>query len=158
MLGTYDRLGLLEIAQGSYTLGDPIHGVEHWLAVEEAAVEMAYELGADVEIASMFGLLHDCLRQNSWHDPEHGLRAARLAAEINADVLGLPRVRLQKLTYAVQHHDAGMVSDDIDVSTCWAADRRQLRRVGVEPSRQFFCDRTWPIVQRMLAREVQAAA
>lgn len=149
----YDRLGLLREATARYTLGDPLHGPDHWLAVEDAAVELAAELGGDAEVGSAFAILHDCCRESSWHDPEHGARAAALAMELNHRFFALPNTRLNKLLYALEFHDAGLVSLDLNVSVCWAADRIELRRVGIEPSREFFCPTTWPLVERMLARQ-----
>lgn len=149
----YDRLVLLKEATARYTLGDQTHGVDHWLSVEDAAVELAAALGADVEIGSIFGLLHDCCRESSGHDPEHGARAAALAQELNRKLFHLPNARLEKLVDALYWHDAGLVVRDVDVMCCWAADRMQLRRVAIEPERSFFCDRTWPLVQAMLERE-----
>lgn len=101
MLGTYDRLSLLTEAKAQYTLNDPLHGVEHWLAVEAAGVEIASELEADTEIASIFGLLHDARRQSSDTDPEHGARAAELAVELNGKHYKLPNNRLNKLVDAL---------------------------------------------------------
>ena len=90
MLGTYDRLSLLTGAKAQYTLNDPLHGVEHWLAVEAAGVEIASELDADTEIASIFGLIHDCRRQSSDADPEHGARAAELTHQNAQAIPALP--------------------------------------------------------------------
>ena len=146
---SYDRIGLLQEATRRYTLGDPLHGPAHWLAVEDAAVEMAAELGGDVEVASIFGILHDSMRQSSHDDPEHGARAAELAVELRGRLFDLPNPRFKKLVDALFWHDAGLVSQDLDVSICWAADRLQLPRVGIVPEGSYFCDRTWPLVQRI---------
>ena len=158
MLGTYDRLSLLTEAKAQYTLNDPLHGVEHWLAVEAAGVEIASELDADTEIASIFGLLHDARRQSSDTDPEHGARAAELAVELNGKHYKLPNNRLNKLVDALYWHDAGLVVSDLDIMCCWAADRLQLTRVGITPQEWGFCDRTWLIIQRMMAGDIEQVA
>lgn len=157
MVISYNRLGLLKEATRRYVLGDPLHGPHHWLAVEDAAVELAAELGGDVEVASIFGILHDCRRESSDRDPEHGPRAAELAVELRGRLFDLPNVRMQKLVDALYWHDTGLVVKDVDIMCCWAADRLQLTRVGITPERSYFCDRTWPVVQRMLEMRQMAA-
>jgi hypothetical protein len=37
-------------------------------------------------------------------------------------------------------------------------DRLQLTRVGITPQEWGFCDRTWPLVQRMLAGDLDQVA
>jgi hypothetical protein len=75
-----------------------------------------------------------------------------VAREINGRFFDFEPDRLTRLTEALHWHDAGRVHWDIDISCCWAADRIELRRVGIEPAKWGFCDQTWPIAQRILSK------
>jgi uncharacterized protein len=113
---------------------------------------LAEELEVDRSFVAVFALLHDCRRENEWEDPRHGARAADVAREINGRFFDFEPGRLTRLAEALHWHDAGKVHSDIDISCCWAADRIELRRVGIEPAKWGFCERTWPVAQRMLSK------
>ncbi|PZF75842.1 hypothetical protein DK847_16610 [Aestuariivirga litoralis] len=148
-----DTIGLLRDATSRFTLDrDSIHGPAHWRAVLANAMALADALECDRSLVAVFSLLHDCRRENEWRDPRHGERAATVARELNGQFFDFSEARLSKLLEAIHWHDAGRTSEDLDVSCCWAADRIELRRVGIEPARWGFCSRTWPTVQELLSR------
>lgn len=146
-----DTIGLLREAEARFVLdAHSVHGPAHWRSVLVNGMKLGETLNGDRPLIAVFALLHDCRRENEWRDPEHGERAASVARELNGRFYDFSEPRLSKLTEAIHWHDAGKVSQDIDVSCCWAADRIELRRVGIEPARWGFCDRSWPVVQNLL--------
>lgn len=147
-----DTLSLLREAESRFTLSaESVHGPDHWRAVLSNGMLLADELEADRAFVAVFALLHDCRRENEWHDPRHGARAAKVAMEINGRFFDFKPDRLERLTEALHWHDAGKVHSDLDISCCWAADRIELRRVGIEPAKWGFCDITWPVARRILS-------
>lgn len=147
-----DTIGLLRAAEDRFTLGaSSVHGPAHWRAVLHNGIMLAEELQADRAFVAVFALLHDCRRENEWHDPCHGARAAEVAKELNGRFFDFGAERLARLTEALHWHDAGIVHADLDISYCWAADRIELRRVGIEPEKWGFCERTWPIARSILS-------
>lgn len=151
-LSDVDTAGLLREAESRFTLGTTsVHGPVHWRAVLANGMALARELKCDRSFVAVFALLHDCRRENEWHDPRHGARAADVAREVNGRFFDFGPDRLTRLIEALHWHDAGKVHADIDISCCWAADRIELRRVGIEPAKWGFCEITWPIVSRMLS-------
>lgn len=110
------------------------HGRDHWWRVEKNARKLAATTpGADVRVAVLFALLHDAFRENEWHDPEHGARAAEYARATTVFASGrsADRRRLDLLCYALKYHDCGSVAIDPTVGVCWDADRLDLGRVGI---------------------------
>ena len=147
-----DTSGLLREAETRFVLGSrSVHGPAHWKAVLANGLTLAGELNADRDLVAVFALLHDCRREDEWRDPRHGARAADVARELNGRFYEFVPDRLATLTEALHWHDAGRVHTNIDISSCWAADRIELRRVGIEPAKWGFCDRTWPIAQQILS-------
>lgn len=151
-----DAAGLLREAEARFALEtDSIHGPDHWRAVLANGMALANSLQSDRSLVAVFSLLHDCCRENEWHDPQHGPRAAGVARELNGRFFDFSETRLSRLAEAIHWHDAGKTSSDLDISCCWAADRIELRRVGIEPARWGFCDKTWPLSERILASRRQ---
>ncbi len=151
-LDDVDVTGLLGEAESRFILGaESVHGPGHWKAVLANGLKLADALEGDKALVAVFALVHDCRRENEWRDPQHGERAASVARELNGRFYDFSEPRLSKLAEAIHWHDAGKVSQDIDVSCCWAADRIELRRVGIEPAKWGFCETTWPIASRMLS-------
>ena len=68
---------------------DGFHGVAHWARVLENGRRLASETGANIEVVSLFAVLHDSRRINEGSDPDHGLRAAEFAAGIRGKVFDL---------------------------------------------------------------------
>lgn len=109
----------------------PLHGEAHWLAVATTGLDLAAETGADTQIVSAFGLLHDTRRENDSRDPEHGPWAATFARELHRDgELLLDPAQLELLCLALDLHADGQVSAQATVGTCWDADRLHLGRLG----------------------------
>jgi uncharacterized protein len=151
VLHDVDTAGLLRDAESRFTLGTKsVHGPRHWRAVFANGMVIAQELQCDRSFVAVFALLHDCRRENEWFDPRHGARAAEVAKALNGRYFDFEPGRLSRLTEALHWHDAGKVHTDIDISCCWAADRIELRRVGIEPAKWGFCHRTWPVAEKIL--------
>ena len=152
-----DTIGLLREAEARFILdARSVHGPAHWRAVLSNGILLADELISDRSFVAVFALLHDCRRENEWEDPRHGARAAEVAKALNGRYFDFEPGRLSRLTEALHWHDAGKVHSDLDISCCWAADRIELRRVGIEPAKWGFCEITWPAAQRILsARRIQ---
>jgi uncharacterized protein len=147
-----DTAGLLREAESRFTLGaGSVHGPAHWRAVLSNGMVLADELKSDRSFVAVFALLHDCRRENEWEDPRHGARAADVAKALNGRYFDFEPGRMSRLTEALHWHDAGKVHSDLDISCCWAADRIELRRVGIEPAKWGFCETTWPAAQRILS-------
>ena len=107
-----------------------LHGLPHWRRVAANGLGLVGETpGADAEVAILFALFHDAMRENDGYDPLHGLRAAVLARELS----GLEGRRLELLADACEGHADGGVSDDPTIGVCWDADRLDLPRVHVTP-------------------------
>ena len=111
--------------------------------------------GCDAELVLLFALLHDSQRFNDSRDPEHGLRAALFARELQAEgVLALDDERLAVLVDACTRHDKGYVSDDPTTGACWDADRLNLWRVGITPEARLLS--TWPAREPELIDEARS--
>lgn len=147
-----DTAGLLREAESRFTLGaGSVHGPAHWRAVLSNGMVLADELKSDRSFVAVFALLHDCRREHEWEDPRHGARAAEVAKALNGRYFDFEPGRMSRLTEALHWHDAGKVHSDLDISCCWAADRIELRRVGIEPAKWGFCETTWSAAQRILS-------
>ena len=119
----------------SWRFASKWHGDEHWRCVAATGLSLAEDVaGADRALAFCFGLLHDTRRENEHRDPEHGVRAARFAAELAAEgVLALGEAPLSTLATAMELHADGRTCSDPVVGVCWDADRLHLPRVGIDP-------------------------
>lgn len=114
-----------------------IHGIYHWERVEQHAIWIAKRSGADMEIVRIFAWVHDACRLNDLFDPEHGLRASKLAEKLNGSAFHLSSDRLDTLKMACEFHTTQKYTQNQTVATCWDADRLDLGRVGVIPSSDF---------------------
>ncbi len=117
-----------------------IHGELHWRTVAANGLWLAGSVDdVDIRVVVLFALLHDTMRQNDGHDPEHGRRAAAFADELHMEgVLGIAASKLDVLMHACAEHADGTVSTDPTVGSCWDADRLDLPRVGVTPRPELF--------------------
>jgi len=115
----------------------PLHGIEHWRRVERNGLHLSKFTKADTAIVSCFAFLHDCMRKNEGHDPEHGKRGAECAKELRGNILDLTDEQFEILSHACEWHTAGRDTDNITVATCWDADRLDLGRVGIIPSKKY---------------------
>ena len=116
-----------------------IHGVSHWARVRQNGLCLCQSLGADSRVVELFAFLHDSCRQNDFHDPEHGSRAADFAKSLQGSVFTLPGEDFAVLVEACQGHTNGRYNDNVTVQTCWDADRLDLGRVGIRPLPQRLC-------------------
>jgi uncharacterized protein len=110
-----------------------IHGLPHWLRVEENGLYLAAQEEADTDVVALFALLHDARRLNDYTDPEHGKRAAYLAQELYEEsFLPISKDQLKVLAYACAHHTDETYTDDTTIACCWDADRLDLCRIGMQ--------------------------
>jgi uncharacterized protein len=112
------------------------HGVVHWARVLENGLRIADATGADREVVTLFALFHDSRRVNEARDNDHGLRGAELAKSLRGGLLLLDDDRFDTLFDACHYHTDGLISRDPTIQACWDADRLDLGRVGITPSRQ----------------------
>ena len=119
------------------------HGEMHWRAVCTQGLflcAMNRFFTPARNAALLFGIFHDCRRQEAINDPEHGARGAE-AFEKFVDAtpdLSVSRKVIDAVRYACQHHHEAQVSANRFVGVGWDADRSVLPRVGLEPSSCFF--------------------
>jgi len=117
-----------------YTLEqNGIHGVSHWARVLQNGLLICEETAADLDVVSLFAILHDSRRQNDGYDPDHGPRAAEFAQTLGAETLGLDDRQLRLLIRACEGHTHERFHEDITIQTCWDSDRLDLGRIGVIP-------------------------
>lgn len=117
-----------------------LHGDDHWRAVASQGLlisEMCNLGQAGRTTAALFGLFHDCRRENDDWDPEHGLRGASAFSSCPA-LAHLPEGLRDALSESMKLHDGGETTDDPLVGLGWDADRSTLGRVGIVPSFAFF--------------------
>ncbi len=118
---------------------DGAHGVAHWARVLENGLKLSQETGANVQVVSLFAVLHDSCRINEGTDPEHGLRAAIFAAELRGTVFDLADHEFQLLYRACEGHTHERTHSDLTIQTCWDSDRLDLGRVGITPHPSRLC-------------------
>jgi uncharacterized protein len=120
-----------------------LHGIDHWKRVEKNGLRLARSTrstrssGADPIVVTCFAYLHDCMRMNEGHDPEHGKRGAEYARGLRGEIIDLTDEQFEILTFACTWHTAGRETPDITIATCWDADRLDLGRVGIVPSAKY---------------------
>ncbi len=116
-----------------------IHGVVHWARVLENALRLAEVTGANLQVASLFAVLHDSCRLNDHYDPEHGPRGAELAAQLRGSLFEVTDHEFHLLQKACAGHTTERTHPDITIQTCWDSDRLDLGRVGVAPEPSLLC-------------------
>jgi uncharacterized protein len=135
-----DRVRLVDACLGSYSLELlGIHGPAHWARVRLHGLVLARRTGADPLVVELFAWLHDTQRENDGHDPEHGLRAAALARQLEGDAFELGAGALDDLLEALSGHSEGRTRASVSVQTCWDADRLDLGRIGIRPRADRLC-------------------
>jgi uncharacterized protein len=115
------------------------HGVAHWARVLENGRRLAGETRANIEVVSLFAILHDSQRVTEGSDPQHGPRAAEFAETIRGELVDLPDREFWLLQMACDGHTHERTHPDLTVQTCWDADRLDLGRVGVMPHPSRLC-------------------
>lgn len=114
------------------------HGSMHWEQVEINAISLASKTpGADMLVCRLFAIVHDCCRENEMHDPLHGVRASDFYLKNKKKWnLGLTNNQEFTLLDAMNRHNDGTISKDPTIGCCWDADRLDLPRVGIIPSKK----------------------
>ena len=146
---------LVRLAVSGFALrGSQDHGLAHWARVRAHGVRLAQHYGLNPVVPALFGLLHDCRRENEHHDPEHGRRAGDLVEELALQGLlrGVTPTEVSLLARACADHSEGLVDAPRLVQVCWDADRLDLGRVGIRPDPRLLCTDT----ARQVARRAQA--
>lgn len=125
---------------GSDMPSSELHGELHWRAVATQGLQIARicKLGQrGWTAAALFGMFHDCRRENDADDPEHGARGAH--ALITCSALDNLNPHLMACLHtSMTEHDHGMTTSDPLVGIGWDADRSLLTRVGIVPSFAYF--------------------
>jgi uncharacterized protein len=134
---------ILQAVLAEYALPwDGDHGIAHWARVLENGLKLAGETGANVEVVSLFAVLHDSQRQNEMTDPEHGPRAAEFAKTLVGNLFELDEHHFQLLYRACEGHTHERTHPNVTIQTCWDADRLDLGRVGITPHPSRLCTQT----------------
>ncbi len=127
------NFGLLlkAVRQNEFISKSLLHGEQHWKRVTLNGLWMADQVqGADREVIFLFGLLHDCRRQDDGADLSHGPRAAKAATNFQeAGLIDLEPDRMAVLVQALSEHTLGRVSGDPTIGCCWDADRYDILRL-----------------------------
>jgi len=135
----YDLKQVRRLALNQYSLEwSGIHGVSHWQRVQENGLKLADTNGADLDIVTLFALLHDCCRQNDGRDIDHGPRAAEFVETLIGRQIQGDSQLLELLLTAIRDHTRVIHTDDMTVGTCWDADRLDIGRIGRMPDKRFF--------------------
>ncbi len=115
------------------------HGIAHWARVLEIGRQQAAETGANVDVVSLFAVLHDSRRVNEVTDPQHGPRAAKFAAELRGSAFDLDDHDFRLLYRACEGHTHERDHPNVTIQTCWDSDRLDLGRVGIMPHPSRLC-------------------
>jgi uncharacterized protein len=119
----------------------PYHGLPHWARVRSHGVRLALHYGLSPAVPALFGLLHDCRRENESYDPQHGVRAAELVDELASKdrLRSLSQIEIRHLSRACEQHSDGLIDAPRIIQVCWDADRLDLGRVGITPDPRLLC-------------------
>lgn len=105
------------------------HGPGHWKQVAEVGTWLL-TAETDPTVVFLFAMFHDSMRENDHDDPDHGLRGARLANELEGTYFSLSSEQKGLLEIACVRHTDGDTIFNPTIGTCWDADRLTLPRVG----------------------------
>jgi hypothetical protein len=108
-----------------------LHCEQHWKRVTLNGFWIADQVnGADKEIIFLFGLLHDCRRQEEGGDKLHGPRAAKATEYfLESGLIDLEPNRMAVLVKALSEHSVSRTSDNPTIGCCWDADRYDILRI-----------------------------
>ena len=159
----FDRKNLLKLILEGFQLDrDGFHGPSHWARVRWNGLQIARVRGADLLVVELFAFLHDSQRLSEGGDKMHGPRAAEFAESLNHQYFHLSAPQLDQLTEAIRDHSGGKVHDDATIQSCWDADRLDLGRVGIDPSKKYLSKAAVPFMvqayERSLGRSYSAGA
>ncbi|MEO1526815.1 MAG: hypothetical protein AAFX06_15370 [Planctomycetota bacterium] len=134
----YDFREIAKVARARYRLSlKGIHGIAHWQRVQENGMRLAKHNGANKDIVRLFSFLHDCCREDDRTDPEHGPRAADFTESLRDDLIVAEDLEFSKLILAIREHTSALRTNDLDIGTCWDADRLDIGRVGYRPDSRY---------------------
>ena len=134
----YDFQEITRLARARYSLRlKGIHGIAHWQRVQENGLKLAKHNGANKDIVRLFSILHDCCRESDGGDIEHGPRAAEFTQSLRDQVIFAEDEEFNKLIEAIHDHTLVIHTSDLDIGTCWDADRLDIGRVGSKPRKQY---------------------
>lgn len=129
-----------------------IHGLPHWLRVEDNALQLARAEGGDPAVASLFALFHDCRRWNDDADDNHGERGGELARQLHTEgLLPINETQLDLLIQACEGHTDIIHSHIPTIGCCWDADRLDLTRLGIHPDPELLNTESAKEIARELA-------
>ena len=100
-------------------------------------MKLAKHNGANKDIVRLFAVLHDCCREDDRSDPEHGPRAAEFTRSLRERHIFADENEFEKLIEAIRDHTNRIHTPDLDIGTCWDADRLDIGRVGKKPIKRF---------------------
>ena len=88
-------LALVDAVMSAATNPDSaLHGPGHWKCVAWTGLRLIRDVpGADRPVVFLFGLIHDSMRLNDGHDPDHGRRAGLLARRLSGRAFHLDEPR-----------------------------------------------------------------
>lgn len=119
---------------------DGFHGLSHWGRVRDNGLRLARQTGADPQLVELFAVFHDACRHNDDTDMHHGKRGAQLAERLRRENLFiLDDERFDQLFVACRDHTLGHTEADVNIQTCWDADRLDLLRVFITPNAKKLC-------------------
>lgn len=118
------------------------HGQNHWQDVANIAGAIAQRENTDVFGAQVFGLVHDCCRENDNDDPQHGPRAAHWITNSPKIIRLIGPETAQRVAKACEIHTLPITTQDPFCGACLDADRITLHRVGFNPKLKWFSTQT----------------
>jgi len=108
------------------------HGFQHWARVIENGLFLSEHNNDNPKVIIAFGFFHDSQRENDANDPDHGFRGA-LLMNLYKDKINLTEHEFEKVFSACSGHTDELYHDDLDIATCWDADRLDLMRFNIDP-------------------------
>lgn len=124
---------LFDIVKSNFKLGSHVHGIGHWERVAVNGMVLAGDCGAPLWFPFLFGMFHDCCREDDGADPDHGPRAAKFLRTLHGDYFHVGQHDLDLLCSACEGHTHVRYHADPWVQCCWDADRLDIGRCGKTP-------------------------
>jgi uncharacterized protein len=135
----FDRVREFAYA-GSDMPDSELHGDMHWRAVAAQGLRISELCNMGQRgrtTAALFGLFHDCRRENDGKDPQHGPRGADALIECQS-LIEVDPLLMETLAESMIYHDCGTTTFDPMIGLGWDADRSLLTRVGIVPQYHYF--------------------
>lgn len=121
-----------KIIYPQYVVKNGIDGLAHIEHVTHIGMEIAEKECGDTD-TDLLGitlgcLLHDIGRENEEKGQRHGEAGVKISKEILEQSFSGYDIDIEKVLYAISHHDLGQVSKDKLIGGIWDADRLSLYR------------------------------